>query len=138
MPALFVAVEPQALGQLRVPLRDFAGQLVRLTQARFFGTEGCVEERDRRGPLGGRCEYDGPREVELLSIHARPPLAERLEPPRGRSCSHWLLSLSSVAERRRRQFLQIRPEGMHLDVVAVAPRFDGHEWIERLAVLADS
>src|SRR5258708_28713431 len=45
---------------------------------------------------------------------------------------------SAAAEGPGRQRLQVGPEGVHLDVVEVAPRFGRHEVVERLTVLADA
>ena len=81
MPALLVAVEDEALGELGVPRADLLGELVGAREAGLLGAVRRVEEADAGGALLVGLERDGLREVEVLVVHPLGALLERLEPP---------------------------------------------------------
>ena len=81
VPALLVAVEDEALGEVGIPGADFLGELERAGLPGFLGAVGRVEELDAGAALFLGLENDGLREVEVLVVHPLGALAERLEPP---------------------------------------------------------
>ena len=80
MPTFFVTVETQRLRELGIPLRDVAGDLVRLPKPRLFRAKRRVEERDRRAPLLFARPRDGLREVELVVVHTLAALTKKTKP----------------------------------------------------------